>query len=562
MTGARLGEVYRVELTYSLRRPLFWVLIVMIGFLAFKIAGGEASISSGNARVGGTRAWITSEFAIAQLLILMVSLIYAFFVSVGAGMSVIRDGDLNVGELLHSTRLSPAEYVWGKYFAQLASFLWVLAVHLSLMMLFNHALPHAENVKSIGPFVLMNYLKPALLFALPMLIFSVGTSFAIGGLTRKPVLVFILPVAVLMFGAVFLWKWSPAWIPNSLNNALMFVDLSGLRWIEETWLTVDKGVDFYNQHAVGLDALILSQRALCVVLGLAAVWFYQLRFTRLLRGAAAPRPGRAKIAPAPAAAVALDPAPVAALGMRSGAPGFWSAVLETAGVVFAFNTINRIADARRVRLEYRFLRELKPIRGWVERRLASLTGLAYDLSYKHQPRRSPAELLDRLGVLFERLGAPAVPDVFNWLSRSPVVLEGVLEMIEVNLTNARVHFDLLKEAAAIGVASRAMPGSGLSGAVDQCLSGGLLPDSNTLRAWAAPSGVAPDAGLVSACRRYAWQVANAPYTISDEQIREISALGLSDAELLDLTLATALFSALAIIEPISAAVVPSPIAVG
>ena len=70
---------------------------------------------------------------------------------------------------------------------------------------------------------------------------------------------------------------------------------------------------------------------------------------------------------------------------------------ETAGVVFTFNTINRIADARRVRLEYRFLRELKPIEGWVERRLASLTGLAYDLSYKHQARHSPAEMLDRLG---------------------------------------------------------------------------------------------------------------------------------------------------------------------
>ena len=215
-----------------------------------------------------------------------------------------------------------------------------------------------------------------------------------------------------------------------------------------------------------------------------------------------------------------------------------------------------------MRLEYRFLRELKPIRGWVERRLASLTGLAYDLSYKHQPRHSPAEMLDRLGVLFERLGAPAVPDVFNWLSRSPVVLEGVLEMIEVNVTSARVRFDLLKEAAGIAVASRAMPGSGLSRAVDQWLSQGSLPDSSTLRSWAAPSGVASGSCLVSACRRYAWQVANAAYTISDEQIRKISALGLSDAELLDLTLATALFSALAIIEPISAAVAPIPIAGG
>jgi hypothetical protein len=213
-----------------------------------------------------------------------------------------------------------------------------------------------------------------------------------------------------------------------------------------------------------------------------------------------------------------------------------------------------------VRLEFGFLRELRPIRGWVERRLASLTGLAYDLSYKHQPRRSPGEMLDRLGVLFERLGAPAVPDVFHWLSRSPVVLEGVLEMLEVNVTDATIRLDLFKEAAAIAVASRAMPGSGLSRATDQWLPQESLPDSHALRAWAAPSGVASDSNLVSACRRYSWQVANAAYTISDEQIRTILELGLSDAELLDLTLATALFSALAIIEPIGAAVAPIPIA--
>jgi hypothetical protein len=237
-------------------------------------------------------------------------------------------------------------------------------------------------------------------------------------------------------------------------------------------------------------------------------------------------------------------------------------LLEAAGVVFAFNTINRIADARRVRLEYNFLRELKPIRGWVERRLSSLTAVAYDLSYRHQPRHSPAEMLDRLGVLFERMGAPAVPHVFNWLSRSPVVLEGILEMIEVNVTSAGVQFDLFKEAVGIAVASRAMSGSGLSMAVDQWLSQGSLPDSNTLRSSAASSGVASGSCLVSACRRYAWQVANAAYTITDEQIRKISALGLSDAELFDLTLATSLFSALAIIEPISAAVAPVPVAVG
>ena len=334
---ARMVEVFRQEFLHNFKRPIFWVLILLTGFFAYSLAGGQASISSGDARVGGTRAWITSEFAVAQLLIMMVSLIYAFFVSVGAGMSVIRDADQKVGELLHSTRLTPAEYVWGKYFAQLASFTWVLGVHLALTMLFNHAMPHAENADSIGPFVLMNYLRPTLFFALPMLVFSVGTAFAIGGLTRQPVLVFLLPIAVLMFGAFFLWEWSPAWIPNSLNNLLMFVDLSGLRWINETWLNVDKGVDFYNHNPVGFDALILTQRvacvlvgvlAVCVALGLGAVALYQARFARILRGAHAPRRARAAAAPAPAPA--LDPAPLASLAMRSGVPGFWSAVKEVA----------------------------------------------------------------------------------------------------------------------------------------------------------------------------------------------------------------------------------------
>lgn len=246
----------------------------------------------------------------------------------------------------------------------------------------------------------------------------------------------------------------------------------------------------------------------------------------------------------------------------AGRIGDATTVLDAAGVVFAFNTINRIADARRVQLEYQFLRGLKPFRGWIERRLASLAGLAYDLSFKHQPRYTPAKLLYRLGILFERLGSPVMPDLFNWLSRSPVVLEGVFEMVESNITGARVRPDLLREAMAIGVTSRAMPGSGLLTAVEQWLPPGVLGDAKKLRAWAAPGGGASDANLATAARRYAWQVANAAYTITDEQILNLYTLGLSDAELLDLTVATAVFSALAIIEPIGAAVESASVAAG
>lgn len=253
----------------------------------------------------------------------------------------------------------------------------------------------------------------------------------------------------------------------------------------------------------------------------------------------------------------LSEADVAWIASAAARIGDEDLLRETAGVVFTFNTANRIADASRIRLEYHALREWKPIKGWVERRLSALTGAAYDLSYRHQPRRSAAEMLDRAGVLFDRLGAPTLPDVFAWLGCSPVVLEGVLEIIEANLTSAEVHPNLLKEAAAIAVASRAAPGAGLRAAVDHWLSRSSLPNSGALRLSASRSRIAPGSDLGSACRRYAWQVSNAAYTITDDQIRTLAALGLSSAELFDLTLAAATFSALAVVEPISAAVSPA-----
>ncbi len=335
MNPGRLYEVFRQEFTHNLRRPLFWFMIVLLGFMAFMMSNGEASISSGDARVGGTKAWITSEFAVTQLVILMIGVIYSFFVSVGAGMSLIRDGDQKVGELLHSTRLTAGEYVWGKYLAQVASFAWVLAVHLGLTMLFNHVMPHGENRDVIGPFVALNYLKPALIFGLPMLVFMVGFAFAVGGLTRKPALVFALPLGILLFGAFFLWEWSPAWLAYGWNRALQFVDLSGLRWINETWLNVDKGVEFYNRQPVGLDTLIVAQRAMCLLVGLGSVAWMHARFEASLRGSKAPKRARAgALVAAPDTGVRLEPTPLAGLRMRSGAPGFWGGTLEVARVEF------------------------------------------------------------------------------------------------------------------------------------------------------------------------------------------------------------------------------------
>jgi ABC-2 type transport system permease protein len=333
MNFARTFEVFRQEFTHSLRRPLFWVQMLLLGFLVWSLSTGHASIGAGDARVGGRKAWLTSEFAVAQTLIMLTSLIYVFFVSVGAGMAIIRDDEQKVGELLHSSPLKPAEYVWGKYLAVLASFTGVLALQVAFSMLCNHLLPHGTNAEYIGPFALTNYLRPMLVFALPTLVLFTGVCFAIGGLSRLPVLVFAFPIGVLVLDVFFLWDWSPAWLPLGMNRVLQFLDPTGLRWLKETWLLVDRGVDFYNHAPLGLDALVVTQRLVVLALGFGGVALFERRFSAQLRGVHVNEKQRAAALAAPSLAAdpgerPAAPVPLASLGMRSAAPGVLGTVVE------------------------------------------------------------------------------------------------------------------------------------------------------------------------------------------------------------------------------------------
>ena len=330
MSPVRILEVARLDLLHSLRRPLFWMQLVILVFFSWELSGGHAQLGSGDARVGGSKAWITSEFAITQMLIILISVLYVFFASVAAGMALIRDEELQVTEVLHATRLTPGEYVWGKYLAVLLSLVGVLAVHLGLTVVFNHLVPHGENADYLGPFVLGSYLRPVLTFAIPTLVLFAGVCLAIGALTRQPVLVFSFPIGQLLLGAFFLWEWSPAWLAPGVNRLLQMIDLSGLRWIKETYLNVDRGVDFYNHAHVALDATMVLQRVVCVALGLGAVFLTQSRVAERLRGARTrPRASRIAAPESPAAAL-LEPRPLSVLGMRSGKPGFWSGTAEVA----------------------------------------------------------------------------------------------------------------------------------------------------------------------------------------------------------------------------------------
>jgi ABC-type transport system involved in multi-copper enzyme maturation permease subunit len=336
MSFARTWTIFSEELARTFKRPLFWFLVFLVLVLSWGLSTGHMQIGTGDSSVGGTKAWVTSEFAFSRALMVMMAMLYGIFGSIAAGMAVVADDEAKISDMLLSTPLKPGEYVWGKFLAILAGFAGALAIQILLTIFFNHVLPNPEAVEIRGPLhVWASYARPALLFGVPTLIFYLGVSFFLGERWRRPVTVFLFPIAILLLCGFFLWNWSPTWLDLWINRVLMLVDPSGFRWIDETWMKLDRGAGFYNTAKVGLDLPFALSRLTFLAVGLAGVALAQRHLAAHLQGAAGggrrTRGAALEVAAAPGAAPAFFPRTLGSLGMRSRPVGLLAGTLEVAG---------------------------------------------------------------------------------------------------------------------------------------------------------------------------------------------------------------------------------------
>src|SRR3954469_9445727 len=98
--------------------------------MTWGMSTGHMQIGTGDSSVGGTKAWVTSEFSFAPLLAVLMVMLYSFFGSMARGMWIDRDDETKINDMVVSTRLRPAEYVWGKFLAILTGFLAVVGIRL------------------------------------------------------------------------------------------------------------------------------------------------------------------------------------------------------------------------------------------------------------------------------------------------------------------------------------------------------------------------------------------------------------------------------------------------
>ena len=220
----------------------------------------------------------------------------------------------------------------------------MLTIHLAAMIVCNHVLPAGEAREFRGPFHLANYLKPALVFNVPTVVFMAGVSFALGEWTRRPVLVFFLPLAVFLGCGFFLWDWAPE-LARPEGRQGPDADRPGRVPLAERDVAEGGSRRGVLQHrADSARRVIIANRLLMLGLGLGAVALGQLRICcdpprRGAAGGARPRgngPARRMGGHARSDADALPvegierpatrrrPSPGGCSGMSPGAPGLFT----------------------------------------------------------------------------------------------------------------------------------------------------------------------------------------------------------------------------------------------
>jgi ABC-type transport system involved in multi-copper enzyme maturation permease subunit len=184
-------KIAAFEFRYHLRSPLFWVTALIFALLTF------GSIASDSVRIGGIAGNVkkNSPFAVAVTLQTM-SIFAVFIMAAFVSNVVVRDDETGFGQIVHSTRISRFDYLFGRFTGAFAAGCAAF-VSVPLGLLLGSVMPWMDP-DTLGPFRPGDYLYAYFAVALPTLVVMAAFCFALATITRSMLGTYVGLVAMLM----------------------------------------------------------------------------------------------------------------------------------------------------------------------------------------------------------------------------------------------------------------------------------------------------------------------------------------------------------------------------
>lgn len=185
-----LSQVARFELRYQIRSPIFWITSFIFLALTWTL------VTSDDLRIGwGGYVARNSPFAIATMCMVM-AVFSIFIVTTFVSNVILRDDESGFGPIMHTTRLSRFDYLFGRFTGGfLATCLVFLSVPLGVLLA--SAMPWLDP-GTVGPVRPGAYIYVYLVLCVPTLFILCACFFSLATVTRSMITTYIVALVVLM----------------------------------------------------------------------------------------------------------------------------------------------------------------------------------------------------------------------------------------------------------------------------------------------------------------------------------------------------------------------------
>lgn len=261
-----LASIIGFELKYQLKSPTFWVSFIIFLLLGFAmLAAPNVSIMAG--------ANVHKNAPLVIVIALTALVTFFMFVTTAFGANVIlRDAETAFGPLLYTTRMTKADYVFGRTIgAFIVSALCLLSVPIGILI--GSFMPWLDP-QTLGPVDMTAYAWAYGLIALPSLLFMVAVFSSAATLTRSMMGSYLTAVAMLV---LYLGLSALASKSEFSRTLFAWLDPFGGGAIEKVtryWTATET-----NSRLPPVTGVILGNRLIFAALGIA---FMALTY-RLLR---------------------------------------------------------------------------------------------------------------------------------------------------------------------------------------------------------------------------------------------------------------------------------------
>jgi ABC-2 type transport system permease protein len=294
------GKIAWFEFRYQLRQVVFWVAVVIFAIIAFGAVAAPGNVGLGfSDNVHKNGPFVTGGAT------LFLAEIYMFVVAALVANVITRDEETGFGGIIRSTRISKAQYLYGRFVGAFgAALVGYLAVPIGLWL---GSSAWWIDRETLGPFVLTNYLWAYVVLAAPVIFLTSALFFAVTTVTRSMVWTYVGVVALFIVGQVMGVVLRR---PGYEHIAALWepFGLGAYGAATRYWTPFERNTEL---PAIAGDFLAHLLIWLGVAVALLAAAYGLFRFQ------ASGRPGRAlRRAAALAEAAAAEPAPQASLGQR------------------------------------------------------------------------------------------------------------------------------------------------------------------------------------------------------------------------------------------------------